>query len=242
MAFSKGFITYFIESLAGKNSSFKKSFQINKKFSDVAKMVRDLKLFGTSMAGKIMKDVDNGRAFAFNYDCAGGKATGASFYDIVIVHRGEKIEYMEIDYFGAGANYCVHKAIEKIEKTLEDYVSEDTDDTSVATEAPVEKVDYSDKTLAELVDIMDRELQSFAKSADKASFEKVVAVKEAIEASINEKPLAERGAFSSAISNLNMYVSAIKTQFTIPGANVSTFLGTYIPQMQQSIIEISSKL
>ena len=241
MAFNKEFITYFIEAITGKNSSYQKSFKPNKKFSDVVKMVRDFKLFETSMKGKVMKDVDTGKAFVFSYDCAGGQG-GAAWFDIKIVHHGEKIEYMEFDYFCAGAHHCVNKAIEKIEKTLEDYVSEDTDDTSVATEAPVEKVDYSDKTLAELVDIMDKELQIFAKSADKASFEKVVAVKEAIEALINAMPLADRGAYSSAISNLNMYVSAIKTQFTIPGANVGTFLGTYIPQMQQSIVDIASKL
>lgn len=241
MAFNKEFITYIIEAITGKNSSYQKSFKPNKKFSDVVKMVRDFKLFETSMKGKVMKDVDTGKAFVFSYDCAGGQG-GAAWFDIKIVHHGEKIEYMEFDYFCGGAHHCVNKAIEKIEKTLEDYTSEDSVEATIAKEPIVEKEDYSGKTLAELVDIMDKELQSFAKSADKASFETVVAVKEAIEASINEKPLAERGAFSSAISNLNMYVSAIKTQFTIPGANVSTFLGTYIPQMQQSIIEISSKL
>ena len=87
---------------------------------------------------------------------------------------------------------------------------------------------------------MDAKIQNFAKNACVNTFNEILPVKEAIEAKINAMPLANRGAFASPLSNLNMYITTLKTQFSNPMIDVKQFVGTYVPQMQTAIAEMAS--
>ena len=88
-------------------------------------------------------------------------------------------------------------------------------------------------------EIIDAKVQNFSKNVNFATFNEIVPVKEAIEAKINEIPLAKRGAFSSPMSNLSMYITTLKTQFSNPMIDVKQFVGTYVPQMQAAIAELA---
>lgn len=232
MAFNKDYVFYWIEALLGKKSTYTGSCNPKKKFSDVAKYIREGKFLGKSTGGQVSVDSDTLSMFTYKY-LFNGKNDQSGYYDITIYHFNEQIKSMEIKYYNAGAAYMTKQAIAKMEAALEDF--EGT--TEKANETP--KVDYSGKELLELLEIIDAKVQNFSKNANFATLNEIVPVKEAIEAKINEIPLAKRGAFSSPMSNLNMYITTLKTQFSNPMIDVKQFVGTYVPQMQAAIAELA---
>ena len=101
-------------------------------------------------------------------------------------------------------------------------------------------IDYSSKNLSELLEILDNKVQEFGTNANKSTFAEIVPVKEAVDAIVNKIPLAQRGAYTSPLSNLGMYINTLKTQFANPMIDVSQFVGTYVPQMQSAIAELAA--
>lgn len=232
MAFDKDYIFYLIESVTGKMSTYTGSCKPKKKFSDVAKYVREGKLLGTSLIGRAVVDTDTGGVL-FNYKYYyNGKSEEKGFYEVTIQHFGESIQSMEIKLKNCGAAHMTKQVIAKMEAALEDYKGK----AEPIAEAP--KVDYSGKEFPELLEIIDKKIQDFAANANVATFNEIIPVKNAIEAKVNAISLAERGAYSKPMSNLNMYINTLKTQLANPMIDVNQFVGTYVPQMQAAIAEL----
>ena len=232
MAFNKDYIFYLIESITGKMSIYTGSCKPKKKFSDVAQYVREAKLFGNSLIGRAVVDTDTGVLFTYRY-YYDGKSEAKGFYEVNVQHVGEIIQSMQIKLKNCGAAYMTQQVIAKMEATLEDFGGKAE---PVAAEAPQE--DYSEKDFAELLEIIDQKIQAFGANANTATFNEIVPVKNAIEAKVNAISLAERGAYSKPMSNLNMYVNTLKTQLANPMIDVNQFVGTYVPQMQAAVAEL----
>ena len=233
MALNKDYIFYWIEALTGKRSTYTGSCQPKKKFSDVAKYVREFKLLGQSTGGQVSIDTDTGTIFNYKY-LFNGKDDSSGYYEVTVYHFGELIKSMEIKYHNPGAAYMTKNAIAKMENALEDFEAKAEEVKSVP------KVDYSGKELPALLEIMDRKIQDFAANTTLATFNEIVLVKDAIDAKINAISLAERGKFSAPMSSLNMYMNTLKTQLANPMIDVKQFVGTYVPQMQAAIAELAA--
>ena len=65
-------------------------------------------------------------------------------------------------------------------------------------------------------------------------------IKEAISDKINLKPLAERGKFNKPLSEISMYLEALKPQMSLP--NPAQFVGIYAPKMEAALGELASLL
>lgn len=232
MALNKDYIFYWIEALTGKRSTYTGSCQPKKKFSDVAQYIREFKLLGKSVGGQVSVDTDTGSMFNYKY-LFNGKNNQDGYYDITVYHFGEMIKSMEIKYHNPGAAYMTKKAIEKMLAALEDYEAKKVE------EKVVPSVDYSQKDLAELLEVIDQKIRSFAANACSATFNEIIPVKEAIDAKINQIPLAERSAYTAPMSNLNMYITTLRTQLSNSMIDVKQFVGTYVPQMQAAVADLA---
>lgn len=233
MAFNKEFIMYLIESLSNKQSKYTTSFQTKKKFSDVASYIREFKFMGKSLAGRVVADSDNGRIFRFEYHFGANKSV-AGYYEIMIAHYNEVISEFQVTQMNSGAAYMTKKSIQEMEAKLPDFEG---------TAEPVKeqpKVDYTTKTFSELLEIMDAKIQEFAANANSSTFAEIIPVKEAMDVLVNKIPLAQRGAYNTPMSNLNMYISALKTQLSNPMIDASQFVGTYVPQMQSALAQLAA--
>lgn len=233
MKITKDYVFYVFEAFTKRRSTYTGSCQTNKKFSDVAQYIREFKFLGSSLLGQTNIDTDMNSIFHFKY-LSNGKDTREDYYEIKITHYGEAIQSMQITVFGAGAAYKTKEAIAIMESKLKDFDGND----EVVEPAPA--VDYSGNELPELLDIMDKKLQAFAANANTSTLDELVSVKDAIETKINAIPLAERGKFSSPMSQLNMFINTLKTQFANPMLDATQFVGTYVPQMQASLAEIAA--
>ena len=199
----------------------------------MAAYVREGKLFGKSMMGRAKIDTDTFNTFNYKYEF-NGKDDSAGYYTVTIFHYGEYIESMQTKCYTSGAAHVTREQLAKMDAALE------TVEMKPQKTEPKPKTDYSGKEISELVEIMDGKLQSFASKADSATFEEFVEVKEAIEAKINVLPLADRGAFSKPMSDINMIVTALRTQLSNPAIDVKQFLGTYVPQITGALAEIAA--
>lgn len=232
MAFNKETILYWVEIFTHKKSEYTGSCQPKKKFSDVAAYIRENK-FGKSIAGRVLVDKDLGTQFNYKY-VFDGKDEENGYYNIRISHFGEAIRSMEISYKTQGAAYTVKQLIKKMEKELKDFDSGE----QVVVEQP--KVDYSGKEMPDLLEILDKKISEFGADANATTFNEILPVKEALDKKINAIPLAKRGGYSGPLSNLNMYISTLKTQLANPVVDVSQFAGTYVSQMQASVAQMAS--
>ena len=232
MAFNKEAILYWIELITNKKSEYTGSCQPKKRFSDVAAYIRENK-FGKSIAGRVLVNKDLGTQFNYKY-VFDGKDEENGYYNIRISHFGEAIRSMEIRYKTYGAAYTVKLYIKKMEKELKDFDPGE----QVVVEQP--KVDYSGKEMPELLEILDKKISEFGADANATTFNEILPVKEALDKKINAIPLAKRGGYSGPLSNLNMYISTLKTQLANPVVDVSQFAGTYVSQMQASVAQMAS--
>ena len=65
-------------------------------------------------------------------------------------------------------------------------------------------------------------------------------IKEAMSDKISLKPLAQRGKFNKPLSDISMYIEALKTQMLLP--NPTQFVGTYLPKMEAGLGELAALL
>lgn len=233
MAFDKDFIISIIETFTKKQSTYTTSYKGKKKFSDVAEYVRSGKLLGKSLRGNATIDTDMGSIFHYKY-LYNGTDTAAGYYEITIQHLDEAILSMEITCRAEGSAYSTKKQIAKMEADLKDVEIK----TEPVVQAP--KMDWSAKELPEILDALDKKISEFSANACAATFNEILPIKEALDTKINAIPLAERGKFSSPVSNLNMYINTLKTQLSNPMIDVKQFVGTYVPQMQSALAEIAA--
>ena len=230
MAFNKDFVMYIIESITKKPSEITISSDMKKKFSDVAKYARENKI-GKSLAGNTTINTDNGYVFTYEYDFGCGKGRS---YSLTVNHRGENIISMDLNVKYEGAAYMAKDALKRMDQALPDFAG-----------APVEEikvVDYSSNTLKELVDIFDKKLQEFSKKPGNSSLAELDNLKSTMSDKVNEKPLAERAPFSKPLSNIGMYIDALKTQFKMSPENPTQFVSTYVPQISASLSELAALL
>ena len=233
MAFNKDFIICIIENLTNKQSTYTTSYKGKKSFSDVAEYVRAGKLLGKTMRGNASIDTDIGSIFRYKYLNNGIDSTDG-YYEITIQHMGNVIISMQITNQTVGAAYDTKRRIAAMEKDIKDFEGK----AEPVKQAP--KIDWSAKELPEILDELDKKISEFSANACVTTFNEMLTVKEALDSKINALPLAERGKFSSAISNLTMYINTIKTQFANPMIDVKRFVGTYVPQMQSALAEIAA--
>ena len=235
MAFNKDKFFWFIESfITHKKSDIEISSDMKKKFSDVTAYIKANNI-GKSLSGKTIRDTDSGFLYEYEYNF-GGK--NPSYYNVLIGHRGEKIDSFKLKYHCEGAAAEAKFAIKKMQESIPDFVGEETK----MTVEKVPAIDYSANTLSELVDVFDKKLQEFSKNPSLTSLTELENIKNAMNDKVNEKPLAERANFGKSISNIAMYIEAMKMQFKMPGANPTQFVGTYVPQITASLAELQALL
>lgn len=233
MAFDKDFIISIIETITKKQSTYTTSYEGKKKFSDVAEYVRAGKLLGKSLRGNATVDTDMGSIFNYKY-LFNGIDGSAGYYEVNIQHMGDVILSMKVKCHAEGAAYVTKKQIAKMEAELKNFEGK----AEPVKQTPM--VDWSAKELPEILDAFDKKISEFNSNACVATFKEMLPVKEALDAKINALPLAERGKFSSPVSNLNMYINTLKTQLANPMIDVKQFVGTYVPQMQSALAEIAA--
>ena len=219
-------------------SDFTKSYEVKKKFSDVAKYVRSKDFMGHSIAGQAKKDSDLGTMWIYEYNCAGSSGREASRFKVSIQHYQESIISMEISLHSNLPEYELDKAMEKLQKTLPDYEPE-------VKELPkIEKIDYSKFSIAELLDQFDKATATFGENPNEITFAPMVEIRKAIGNQIDAKPLAKRGKYGNALKNIDMYISTIKTQLSSPAtaALIGQFVGNYVAEIRSSIGELAGLL
>lgn len=222
----KDWISFF---LAKKITEATLSIDVNKKFSDVKTYIEGGK-FGSSLVGKMTRQTDNGLIYRYEYDMGQGKS-----YRATVNHRGERADRVELFYRAPGALPLVKNCLNNFEKKVEDIPKDE-----VVIETIVPEVDYSVKELSELIDLFDKKLASFKKNPGLQDLNKLDKIKEAISDKINLKPLAERGKFNKPLSEISMYLEALKPQMSLP--NPAQFVGIYAPKMEAALGELASLL
>ena len=232
MAVDKDFIFHIIETLTKKKSTYTASSNCKKKFSDVAAYVRENKLLGKSLAGRVVADMDSGAMFQYKYSY--GSRGDDGYYEVTIYHFGQAIQSMEVKLYESGAAYLVKKALATMDKELEDFAGKQEN----IEEAP--KVDYSVNTMCELVDLLDKAISAFGSTPSVATFNDIATIKEALDKKISDIPLAERAPYSKPMSNISMFVDSIRTQLQIPGYDIKNSAATYVSQMQSALAEFAA--
>lgn len=205
------------------------SIEVNKKFSDVKAYIEGGK-FGSSLMGKTTRQTDNGLIYYYEYDMGQGKS-----YRATVNHRGERAARVELFYRAPGALPLVKNCLNNFEKKVEDIPKDEVVSTEVKPE-----IDYSAKELNELVDLFDKNLMEFKKNSNMQNLNQLDSIKEAMSDKINLKPLAKRGKFNKPLSDISMYIEALKTQMILP--NPAQFVGTYVPMMEAALGEIAGLL
>lgn len=216
-------------------SDFTKSYEVNKKFSDVANYVRSKDFLGHSIAGQVKKDSDIGTTWNYEYNTSGSSGREAARWKVKIQHYQESIISMEVFLHGNLPEYELDNAMEKLQKALPDYEPE-------VKELPkIEKIDYSKFSLAELLDQFDKATATFGEDPNEATFTPMREIRKAIGDQIDAKPLAERGKYGNALKNVDMYISTIKTQLSNPATAelISQFVDNYVSQIRGSIGELA---
>ncbi len=232
MAVDKDFIFHIIETLTKKKSTYTTSNNCKKKFSDVAAYVRENKLLGKSLAGRVVSDMDSGAMFQYKYSY--GSRGDDGYYEVTVYHFGQVIQSMEVKLYESGAAYLVKKALATMNKELEDFDGKQEN----IEESP--KVDYSVNTMGELIDLLDKAISAFGATPSAATFKDISEIKEALDKKISDIPLAERAPYTKAMSNMNMFIESIRTQLNIPGYDIKNSAGTYVSQMQTSLAELAA--
>ena len=213
------------------------SFTPNSRFSDVKEYVETLKI-SKSMAGKVTQQTDSGYMYVFEYVFDGkSMMSNAGGYRVTINHIGEKVNslqlYLRQKTAAANCKFLLNKLEEKVPKIPEGEV--------VSAEV-IPEVNYSEKTLAELVDAFDKKLQEFKKSSSISLLNELSKIKDVMSDKVGEKPLAERAPYEKPISMMTTYIDALKMQMSSPLANPTQFVGIYVPQMSTALSELAGLL
>ena len=222
----KDWISIFFEK---NNSESTLSITVNKKFSDVKAYIEGGK-FGSSLVGKMTRQTDNGFIYRYEYDLGQGKS-----YRVTVDHRGEQVTKVEL-YKRCPAALAISKGnLNDFEKKVADIPQGEVVPTEVKPE-----IDYSAKELNELVDLFDKNLNEFSKNSTIQTLNELDKIKSAISDKISLKPLAQRGKFNKPLSEISMYLEALKTQMVLP--NPTQFVGTYVPKMEAALGELAGLL
>ena len=205
------------------------SIDVNKKFSDVKAYIEEGK-FGKSLIGKMTRQTDDGFIYRYDYDLGQGK-----FYRVTVTHRGERVSRVELFKRCPGALAFTKDNLNHFEKTVADIPAGE-----VVVEEVKPEVDYSANELNELVDLFDKNLNSFKKNPTTQNLRELDKIKEAMSDKINLKPLAQRGSFNKPLSEITMYIEALKTQMS--GPSPTQFVGMYVPKMEAMLGELAALL
>ena len=224
-------ISGIIALFTNKQTEVTLSYSPKKKFSDIVEYVRSGK-FGKSLAGRAVRDTDSGYLFEYEY-YNDGKSTSKGGYKVTVSHVGEKVNELKLRYRNPGAALTAKDILNKLDKVLPDYVA------PTGQEEVVSAIDYSAKTLSELVDTFDKNLQEFKKNPTISALNDLDNINKAMSNKVGEKPLAERGAFEKPISNITMYIDALKMQMSSAMANPTQFVNMYAPQMSSALSELA---
>ena len=233
MAFKLTLKDYLGMFLSKNITESKLSIAPNKKFSDIKTYVESGK-FGSSLAGRVSKQVDNGYVYVYEYIMNNNTR---EFYRVTIQHFGEKVTMLEFHRRCAGATGWVKNSLNYFEKKVPNIPAGEKIDEKIQ---PME--DYSGKSLSELVNVFDKNLTAFSKNATVIKLDELIRIKEAIADKVNQKPIAERAPFNKAIANINTYLEALKMQMNSCIANPTQFVGTYLPQIQTALSELAALL
>lgn len=227
-------VRYIFDVLTNKSSEYTGSCKPNKKFSDVAEYVRSDKFFKMLVGGRVSQDSDTG--YSWKYDYGNNKVN----LSINIQHNGEFINFMKTTLYTEGAEYEYITRIEKMMKALPDYTPTDKEKTEI--KEVIEKIDYSTYKYMELLDLWDKKADAFNEQPNANTFAPVSEIKKELDKRIGALPLEKRGAFTNALKEANLCISALTTQLSNPmTANmVSQFVGTYVPQIKNSIAALAT--
>jgi len=233
----------FINVMLGKFSDYTGSFTPKNKFSDVKEYVKSKKFLGHSMAGRALRDVENGSIWDYEYDAGGGNSRTDCMHVVVRVsHFGEFIRNMTIELHSNNPKEEMEKAVKKMEQALPVYEGEEkAPKEEKETYVEVEVVDYSGKSFSELLTEMDNTLKDFAKTPNMA---KLTAIKQIRSAMDDKLELAEKGKYSDAFGKIDLYITTLNSQLSNPvmAKNAGQFVEGYVSQMRTALSEIAAKL
>lgn len=117
-------------------------------------------------------------------------------------------------------------------------------DVKGAADAPApaqeEKLDLSDKTMAEVLAVFEEAINEFGASVNKGTFAKVKTVKAEISKKIAQCAAKEKAAFMASMSKIDMFINAIDMQLAHSTSSAATFAGTYVSQMLAEVAQMQA--
>jgi hypothetical protein len=225
-----------IKTFTGKVETYEGSFECSKPLDEVLEVVRHFREKKDFWLGAhtVLKDVRN-----FGYYEIGKGPKGAMV-------SNPKILWHFTIMFMNGVAYqvkvrletCCPKIVFDEFKALVDKIPDVEKQEVVVEEAP--KVDYSSKTILELLNLFDEASGKFMDTPHTATFAPMKEIKAQISKKVSALPLETRGQFSQPMSQIDMYMNTIEMQISNPvmAAQISSFAGTYVSQIQAQLLPL----
>lgn len=221
-------IMWILESFVTKKiSRAQVTYQGKKKFSDVVEYIKAGN-FGKDIMSKVLRETDNFGMYTYEYDF--GKGRG---FRVTIYHKGEVITSMNYERDSEGAIYTVKSHLNTMDDKLPDFEC----DEAVVETVKVEKVDYSGKSLKELVKIFDKKLQELSKAPSSQTLTEVIDVKNAMSDKVGDMPLEDRAKFKKPLNDMGMFFDALSMQVNVGNTQ---FVNTYVPQIETALSELAA--
>lgn len=224
------------KTLTGKVETYEASFECSKPLEDVLETVRHFREKKDFWLGAhtVLKDVRN---FGYYEIGKGPKSIMAS--DPKILWRFTIMYMNGVAYqLKVRLETCCPKIVFEEFKALIDKIPDVAKPEIVVEEVP--KIDYTSKTVLELLNLFDEASGKFLDAPHKETFEPMKEIKAELSKKIAVLPLETRGQFAQPMSQIDMYMSTIDMQISNPvmANQISSFAGTYVSQMQAQLLPL----
>lgn len=241
-------IIRFIKAFAGMRDKYRATIDCTKPLNETLDFIRSYMEKGSTNTGKlyhgdfvIAKDVNMGTYYQIEKQVQDLSPMGQ------VKSVMEEIIF-RINYIGCVATR-VDMDIQKTtcsKKVFDEFVEDfkaikDIELTEENTK-PAPKLDLSEKTMAEALDIFEKAVKKFGNEVNKTNFEALKEVKAEIEKKIDDMPITDRTKYSKNLAQIDTFIGALNMQFSNPAtaSQVQNFAGTYVSQMKSEIAEMIS--
>lgn len=226
-----------IKTLKGQVETYEASFECSKPLNEVLEVVRhfrEKKDFWLGSHG-VLKDVKN-----VGYYDIGKGPQGAMVSNPKILWHFTVMYMNGVAYqIKVRLETCCPKIVFEEFKALIDQIP-DVESQGVVVEEEIPQIDYSSKTILELLNLFDEASGKFLDAPNVSTFAPMKEIKAELSKKIKELPLGKRGAISQPMSQIDMYMSTIDMQVSNPvmAAQVASFAGTYVSQIQSQLLQM----
>lgn len=229
-----------IKTIKGQTDTYTGSIDCSKSLDDVLELVRHFREKKDFWLGahQVLKDVRN---FGY-YEIGKGPKS-------VLVSNPEILWHFTVRYSNNVATQvkvrlttCCAKIVFEEFKGLLEKLPDVELVASVATVVEEEEtaIDYSSKSLSELLNLFDEKSGKFLDAPNASTFAPMKVIKAEISKQAKELPMDVRVQFTQALSQIDTYMTAIDIQVSnsAMAQQISSFAGTYVSQIQTQILQM----